>query len=171
MGSSTQKVLADKDSKNLFSVSSLSREHITACYTVSAAVEAVPVRCILCRVRNIAEQKLKDLPCNGKTGIQFLNNIKCFNFAILGKWGLSVSPKGFINQDLYLTVLTDLNSVVTQKKIKKPVLLFIDVASPHLSLKAAKYCIDNEIQPWLLRPNSTHLLQVSINVLESLNFF
>jgi hypothetical protein len=68
MGSSTQKVLAERNTKVLYSVSSSSREHITACYTVSAAGEAVPVRCILKGVRNIAEQRLKDLPSDGKSG-------------------------------------------------------------------------------------------------------
>ena len=52
----------------LYSVSSGSREHITACYTVSAAGESVPVRCILKGVRNVAEQRLKDLPSDGKSG-------------------------------------------------------------------------------------------------------
>ena len=68
MGSSTQKVLAERNIKVLYSLSSGSREHITACYTVSAAGEAVPVRCMLKGVRNIAEQRLNDLPINGKSG-------------------------------------------------------------------------------------------------------
>ena len=68
MGSSTQKVLAERSTKVLYSVSSGSREHITACYTVSAAGESVPVRCILKGVRNVAEQRLKDLPSDGKSG-------------------------------------------------------------------------------------------------------
>ena len=68
MGSSTQRVLAEKNTKILFSLSSGSREHITACYTVSAAGEVVPVRCILKGVRNVAQQKLKDLPKDGKSG-------------------------------------------------------------------------------------------------------
>jgi hypothetical protein len=63
-----------------------------------------------------------------------------------GKWSLSVSPKGFINHYLYLTVLEDLNAFVTEKKIQKPVLLLIDGASPHISLKAAKYCTQNQLQ-------------------------
>jgi hypothetical protein len=67
MGTSTQKVLAERNIKVVYSLSSGSREHITACYTVFAAGEAVPFRCILKGVRNAAEQRLKNLPSNGKS--------------------------------------------------------------------------------------------------------
>ena len=43
--------------------------------------------------------------------------------------------------------------------IPRPVIVFLDGASPHISLAMAEYCRSQNIQPWLLKPNSTHLLQ------------
>ena len=53
-----------------------------------------------------------------------------------GAWNFSVSPKGYINQDLYVEVLKDLDQHLTKNNIQRPVLLFIDGAKPHISLKA-----------------------------------
>ena len=76
-----------------------------------------------------------------------------------GKWNFSVSPKGYIVRSLFVDVLKYLNTYVEQEKIKKPVVLIMDGASPHLSLEKAAYCKESQIQPWLLRPNMTHLTQ------------
>lgn len=58
----------------LYSISSGSREHITAGYMVSADGSMVPPRLVFKGVRNVAQEKLKDLPTNGKSG-----NIYSFN--------------------------------------------------------------------------------------------
>ena len=39
-------------------------------------------------------------------------------------------------------------------------ILIIDGASPHTTLRAAQLCRSLAIFPWLLRPNMTHLTQV-----------
>ena len=69
MGSSGRQVLAEKNTKVLYSNSSGSREHITAGYMVSADGSIVPPRLVFKGVRNIAEAKLKDLPQDGNSGI------------------------------------------------------------------------------------------------------
>ena len=66
-----------------------------------------------------------------------------------GKGNFSVSPKGYIVRSLFVDVLKDLNSYVEKEKIRKPVVLIMDGASPHLSLEAAAYCKENQIQPWI----------------------
>ena len=68
LGTSGKRVLAERNTKVLYSVSSGSREHITASYTVSANGDMVPPRCVFKGVRNIAQNKLKDLPKNGLSG-------------------------------------------------------------------------------------------------------
>ena len=143
MGSTSQNVLAERNVKVLYSVSSGSREHVTASYMVNAAGDMVPPRLIYKGVRNIAQEKLKDLPKEGKSG----------------KWTFSVSERGFITRELFIVVLKDLDCYLTQNNIKRPVILFVDGASPHISLQAAEFCKSQQIQPWLLRPNSTHILQ------------
>ena len=61
-------MLAEKNTKILYSISSGSREHITASYTVNAAGAIVPPRCILKGVRNVALKHLKNLSSEGKSG-------------------------------------------------------------------------------------------------------
>ena len=68
LGSSTRKVLAEKNTKVIYSISSGSREHITASYTVSANGDVVSPRCISKGVRNVAAERLKDLLKDGKSG-------------------------------------------------------------------------------------------------------
>ena len=143
LGSSDRRVLAKKGTKVICHVSSGSREHITVSFSCNAAGGMVPPRVIYKGVRNMAVTHLQNLPENG----------------LSGKWNFSVSPKGYIVCSLFLDVLKDINNYVQQKQIKKPVILIMDGASPHLSLDAAAFCKANQIQPWLLRPNMTHLTQ------------
>ena len=74
---------------------------------------------------------------------------------------MSVSPKGYITRDLFIEVLEDLHNFIVDNEIPTPVILFLDGAGPHISIDAADFCISHGIQPFLLRPNMTHLLQVS----------
>ena len=142
-GNSGQKVLAPIGSRILYSVSGCTREHVTTSFIASAAGDLVPPRTIHKGVRNVAAQHLQNLPKDGKSGA----------------WGFSVSEKGFINRELFLQVLVDLDEYLTKNKVSRPVILFMDGASPHLSLAAADFCSSHEIQPWLFKPNFTHLLQ------------
>ena len=143
LGSESQHVLAPVNSKVVYSVSSGSREHITASYTVSASGEMVPPRLVYKGVRNIAEEKLKNLEKSG----------------LSGSWEFSVAEKGYITRELFVKVLQDLDRYMSQHQIPRPVILFIDGASPHISIEAAQICRKLKIQPWLLKPNATHLLQ------------
>ena len=161
VGASTQRVLADKDTKILYSVSGSSREHITASYVCGADNIIIPPRCIYKGVRNVAVTHLKDLPQDGRSGRIFgfapLGPILLISFS--GQWKFSVSDKGYITRPLYVEVLADLDSYLTLHNIPRPVVLFIDGANPHISLEAAAFCKQKLIQPWLLKPNMTHILQ------------
>ena len=142
LGSSSRRVLAKKGTKVIYHVSSGSREHITVSFACNAAGGMVPPRVIYKGVRNIAPSQL-NLPEDG----------------LSGKWTFSVAPKGYITRPLFVEVLQDINNYVEKNQIQKPVVIILDGASPHLSLEAAAYCKANQIQPWLLRPNMTHLTQ------------
>ena len=85
-------------------------------------------------------------------------------FFFSGEWTFSVSEKGYITRELYLEVLRDLDKYLIEKDIPRPVIIFIDGASPHISLEAAAFCKEKEIQPWLLTQNMTHILQVFWNL-------
>ena len=143
VGSSSQRVLAEVNTKILFSISGGSRKHVTASFLASADGSLVPPRLIYKGVRNVAEKHLKDLDSTGKSG----------------KWKFSVSEKGYITRELFLDVCKDLAVHLDEKKISRPVILFLDGASPHISLKAAEFCKKNGIQPVLFKPNTTHLVQ------------
>ena len=85
-------------------------------------------------------------------------------FFFSGEWTFSVSEKGYITRELYIEVLRDLDKYLIEKDIPRPVIIFNDGASPHISLEAAAFCKEKEIQPWLLKPNMTHILQVFWNL-------
>ena len=73
---------------------------------------------------------------------------------------MSVSPKGFVTRELHIEALIDLDKFLVNNSIERPVLLFMDGASPHISIKGLHFCKEKGIQPWLFRPNMTHILQV-----------
>ena len=41
---------------------------------------------------------------------------------------------------MFVEILADLDKFLSSKNIKRPVILFIDGANPHISLAMAKYC-------------------------------
>ena len=68
-----------------------------------------------------------------------------------------------------MLILQDLVKFLDEKQIKRPVLLFMDGASPHISLAMADYCLEHGIQPILFKPNTTHLTQpLDLTVMKSL---
>ena len=103
----------------------------------------VPPRCVFIGVRNIAQIHLKNLPADGQSGA----------------WQHSVAPKGYMIRELFLVVLKDVDNFAEEKNIKRPILIFLDGAGPHIYIQSAKFCKAKKIQPWLSRPNMTHLLQ------------
>ena len=60
---------------------------------------------------------------------------------------------------MFVEILRDLDEFLSTRNIKRPVILIIDGASPHISLAMAKFCQEVLIQSWLLNPNTTHLCQ------------
>ena len=143
LGVGEQWVLAKKNTKQVYNVSSSTREHVTVSFMVSAVGEVSPPRVIFAGKRDLAKTKLKDLPRNGRTG----------------EWLFSYSENGWVNQEIFVQIIRDLGDYLRAKGIPTLVLLFIDGASCHVSLSMAELCNQLGIQPILLRPNTTHLCQ------------
>ena len=143
LGVGAQWVLAGVNTKQVFGVTSCTREHVTMSFTVNAAGEMVPPRAVFAGMRDMARIRLKDLPKDGKTG----------------EWCFSYSENGWVKADTFLHIINDLGRYIKEHNIPTPVILFIDGASCHTSLAMAKACQKHGIQPILLRPNTTHLTQ------------
>ena len=143
VGVTGKKVLAPRGIKVLYQVASSSRDHMTCSFSVNARGDIAPPRCVFQGVRNVAASHLKDLPKEGHSGV----------------WQLCVTQKGYITAESFLDVLRDLEETLVRKAIPRPVILFLDGAAPHISLAMAEFCKAHGIQPWVLKPNSTHLLQ------------
>ena len=58
-----------------------------------------------------------------------------------------------------MEIIEDLVKYVKEQKIQLPVILIIDGATCHISLDISRLCIENQIQPILLRANTMHLCQ------------
>ena len=143
LGVGSQWVLAGKNTKQVFGVTSSTREHVTMSFTVNAAGEMVPPRAVFAGLRDMARIRLKDLPKDGRTG----------------QWCFSYSENGWVKADTFLDIIDDLAKYIREHNIPTPVIAFFDGASCHISLAMAKACQKHGIQPLLLRPNTTHLTQ------------
>ena len=143
LGVGAQWVLVEKNTKQVYTVSSNTREHITVSYTVNASGGMLPPHAVFSGKRNIAKVKLASMPKDGMSG----------------EWGFSYSENGWVTQEVYLDIVKDLGIYIQKQGIPTPVLLFLDGALCHLSLAISQLCNDLKIQPILLRPNTTHLIQ------------
>ena len=143
LGAGSQRILAPPGSKTLYTVSSGSRDHITASYTASASGALVPPLIVHKGKRKMADQKLRNLAQDGRSG----------------KWQFEVSAKGFMNRDLFLKELKRFSSYLDDHEVQRPVILYLDGATSHISMDVVEYCEAAGIQPILIPPNMTHILQ------------
>ena len=113
----------------------------------------MPPMCLFRGVRNVAAVHLATLPQDGKSGA----------------WSLHSTEKGFITSEKFVVLLQELVKHLEERQIERPVILFMDGASPHISHAMAEYCKAHGIQPWLFKPNTTHLTQpLDLTVMKSL---
>ncbi|XP_069109467.1 uncharacterized protein [Argopecten irradians] len=69
------------------------------------------------------------------------------------------SENGWMDKELFLSFLAVFNSFVEEKTIEKPVILFVDGHSTHMTAEAARFCAENHIILYCLLPNATHVMQ------------
>ena len=138
LGVGTHKVLAPVSKKQVYTVSSSTRDHVTLGVTVNAAGNMVPPRVVFAGKRNLASIKL-NLPQDGRSEV----------------WQFSYTDNGWMNQNIMVSIIQDLGDFIMSQKIPAPVLLFMDGAKCNISLEITQL----KIQPILLHPNMTHLKQ------------
>ena len=140
------KVLADVGVQSVrYNQCGCSKEHITASVVCVASGDVLPIRLVYKGTRNIAATKLKDMRCDGVTG----------------KWGLSLSEKGWMTATVFLEVLCDIVAWLDLNDIPHPAVVFCDGYAGHLGLEIAEFCITYGIKLWRLKENTTHITQVN----------
>ena len=107
-------MLAERGTKVLLNVSSSTRDHITCVLTVIAGGDIMPPMCLFRGVRNVAAVHLATLPQDGKSGA----------------WSLHSTEKGFITSEKFVVLLQELVKHLEERQIERPVILFMDGASP-----------------------------------------
>ena len=137
------RVLAKKGSKRVPGTSSGSRNHGTLSVTANANGDLVWPRVVIKGVRDVSKKYLSELQPGVRTG--------AFRF--------SYSDSGFVNKDLFVKIILDLDEYVTLNNIQKPIVLFLDGASCHISMEVTLLSKERQIRLWLIYPNSTHILQ------------
>lgn len=75
-------------------------------------------------------------------------------------WGIGKSDSGWMTGPLFFEFITNVfNKFLTENIIPRPVIVFIDGHSSHLTMHTSKFCQENGIILIALLPNATHLLQ------------
>ena len=78
---------------------------------------------------------------------------------VTGDWKFSVSENGYVNRDVMLDIIRDLDEHCTKHAVQRPVVLFLDGFRGHFSMQISALCREKQIQPWVFRPFMTHILQ------------
>ena len=71
----------------------------------------------------------------------------------------SISGKGWMEKDVFLCFLNDLNTYLDEQHISKPIVLFMDGHASHLTLQAAEFCAEHQILLYCLPAHLSHILQ------------
>lgn len=75
-------------------------------------------------------------------------------------WGIGRSDNGWMTRETFYEYICNIfHKWLDDNNIKRPVLLFIDGHTSHLSYHVSKFCSENGIILIALFPNATHLLQ------------
>lgn len=76
------------------------------------------------------------------------------------EWAVARTPNGWMTYSSFFEYIANVfEPYLLKQNIPKPVILFFDGHSSHLSLQLSQFCLDKEIILVTLPPNATHLLQ------------
>lgn len=76
-------------------------------------------------------------------------------------WGIGRSKCGWMTAETFYEYITNVfNPWLEETKISKPVVLFLDGHSSHLSLHLSVFCKEQQIVLISLYPNTTHICQL-----------
>ncbi|XP_031353826.1 uncharacterized protein LOC116180679 [Photinus pyralis] len=133
------KVLAEKGSKNVYTSAGADEKfNLTVLVTGNAAGILAPPM-IVYRYQRIPLQIVKNIP---------------------PEWGIGKSENGWMTQETFFEYITNIfNPWLDKHNIPRPVIMFLDGHSSHLSLPLSEFCEQKKIILVALYPNATHLIQ------------
>ena len=80
--------------------------------------------------------------------------------AVPEEFFIGKSDSGWMKAEVFFEFMANaFNPWLEEKKVKKPVILFVDGHKTHMTLQISTFCQDNGIILYLLPPNTTHMLQ------------
>ncbi len=133
---SSGRVLAPKGSKHVYRISNPDKTQLTVMCGFNAMGE-YPSPLII-----FPGQRLRDL------------SLGDFADALYG-----VSETGWMTSELFLSYLQHLSAFASAKQIARPIVVYVDGHSTHITLQAAEYCSSQQIILYCLPAHSTHILQ------------
>ncbi|KAJ8930527.1 hypothetical protein NQ314_016674 [Rhamnusium bicolor] len=75
-------------------------------------------------------------------------------------WGIGNSENGWMCSATFYEYMTNIfEPWLTEQKIARPIVFFVDDHVSHLTLHLSNFCVEKQIELKSLFPNSTHLLQ------------
>ena len=136
-GNSKLKIIAEKGAKNVFRVSSESKEQITVVGSVSA---------------------------NGdfqKPLILFPGVRPNYNFRGVDKdkYSCGTTPNGWITADSFFFWFTNLIVAPLRDKIEFPILIFMDGHTSHINISISEFCQKNDVILYCFPPHASHIIQ------------
>ncbi|XP_020295118.1 uncharacterized protein LOC109860446 [Pseudomyrmex gracilis] len=136
---STGKVLGPKGWKNIYEVKmGNEKETITVLLFFSASGEVAPPMIVY------PYQQLPE---------EIANSVPAF-------WVIGKSDSGWMKSDVFFEhMANDFNNWLEHKKIKKPVICYVDGHKSHLTMHLSDFCSKNGIILYALPPNCTHIIQ------------
>ncbi|KAJ8967933.1 hypothetical protein NQ314_002574 [Rhamnusium bicolor] len=135
-----KKVIACRGTKNVYEVDQgVAKASLTVMFTFSATGNLSPPMIIYPYKRKPPKEVLETVP---------------------EKWGIGYSDNGWMKASLFYEYVANVfNVYLEEKKIEKPVILFVDGHKTHLTLQISQLCNRLGIILIALYPNATRLLQ------------
>jgi hypothetical protein len=132
------KILAPRGSKNVYSTCSSDKSQITVLACMSATAHYLPPMLVFPGER-----------------FRGYNPLEGFTEAVLGR-----TKSGWMDSELFYTWVRDhFITAISERSIKRPVILFVDGHTSHINLELAELCKSENIILYCLLEHASHILQ------------
>lgn len=75
-------------------------------------------------------------------------------------WSIGKSENGWMTAETFYEYISNIfEPWLTTHNIERPIILYVDGHSSHLTLPVAQFCMDHQLELIALFPNATHLIQ------------
>ena len=130
------RVLAQCGSRNVYHVTTPGHDQVTVLACLNAAGDYTPPFIIF------KGQRLRNVCLGGFQEATY-----------------SVSKKGWMERDNFSAWLEEFSTFLDDKSIQKPVILFMDGHSSHISLQSSTFAVENGVILYCLPPHASHVMQ------------